>query len=329
MFGKVLGIGLIAVMGLGFVVVPALAQVDVNASGEVVAIDAVAGNFQLDAGGGDVYTVIPPEDFDLGTLSIGASVEVQGELEAGVITATSVEIVPPPEDVEVSGEVQSINEAEGSFEILTEDATAYSVIAPVGFDFASLAVDDMVVVQGALEDSSITATSVEILPPLPEEVEVSGEVQSINEAEGSFEILTEDGIAYTVIAYEGFDFASLAVGDMVVVQGTLEDSTIAAASIEILPPDDDEEEPKEGFYCRTPDARHPALNGLADLYGEPYEELLSFFCDGRFGVGEIMLALQTAATLNNGMDAGDVLAMRAELGGWGQVWKSLGLKGGK
>jgi len=155
MFGKVLGIGLIAVMGLGFVVVPALAQVDVNASGEVVAIDAVAGNFQLDAGGGDVYTVIPPEDFDLGTLSIGASVEVQGELEAGVITATSVEIVPPPEDVEVSGEVQSINEAEGSFEILTEDATAYSVIAPVGFDFASLAVGDMVVVQGALEGSNV------------------------------------------------------------------------------------------------------------------------------------------------------------------------------
>lgn len=324
MFAKVLGIGVVAALALGLAIVPALAQVDVSATGEVVAIDAVAGNFQLDSEG-DLYTVIPPAGFDLATLAVEDFVLVAGELEAGVITAESLEILAPPADVEVTGEVQSINEAEGSFEILGEDEAVYGVIAPEGFDFASLAVGDMVVVQGSLFAGVITATSVEILA---EEVEVTGEVQSIDEVAGTFEILTEEGETFTVIPPEGFDLATLAVGDNVLVQGTLEDSTITAASIEILPPEE-EEEPKEGFYCRTPEARHPALNALAFAYGAPYEELLGFFCEGRFGVGNIMLALQTAATLDNGTTAGDILAMKAELGGWGQVWRSLGLKGGK
>jgi hypothetical protein len=50
--------------------------------------------------------------------------------------------------------------------------------------------------------------------------------------------------------------------------------------------------PKRGYYCTNPGGRHPALGALADQYNWPYEEVLRWFCEGRFGVGEIKHAFE-------------------------------------
>jgi len=384
-----LGASLITTLAL-VAVLPAIAAVNVSAEGEVTAIDAVAGSFTLQAGA-DVYAVIPPAGFDLAGLSVGDQVSVEGSLEAGVITATSVEILPEGEEIEVTGEVSAI--AEASFDISVE-GTAYSVVPPEGFDLTTLAVGDMVLVHGLLVDSTITADSIEILPPAPEPVEVEehGFVTAI--AEASLDIENLDGEALTVLPPEGFDLASLEVGDFVFVAGLQTETTIAASEVLILEaitatgevsaiaqapadsftlevnptytvipigdfdlaslevgdnvtvegyvhdevifatdieilPEKGEAPPNDGFYCTNPDARHPALNALAMVYGAEYGQLLNYFCIGHYGVGEIMLALQTAALVNNGMTAGDILALKAELGGWGQVWMQFRLKGKK
>jgi len=378
-----LGASLITTLAL-VAVWPVIAAVNVSAEGEVTAIDAVAGSFTLQAGA-DVYAVIPPAGFDLAGLSVGDQVSVEGSLEAGVITATSVEILPEGEEIEVTGEVTAI--AEASFDISVE-GTAYSVVPPEGFDLTTLAIGDMVLVHGFLVDSTITADSIEIIPPAVE-VEEHGFVTAI--AEASFDVENLDGEALTVLPPEDFDLASLEVGDFVFVAGLQTETTIAASEVLILEaitatgevsaiaedsftlevnptftvmpifdfdlsslevgdnvtvegyvhdevifatgieilPEKGEQPPNEGFYCTNPDASHPALNALAMAYGADYGQLLNYFCIGHYGVGEIMLALQTAAIVDNGMTAGDFLALKSELGGWGKVWMQYGLKGGK
>ncbi|MEW6649786.1 MAG: DUF5667 domain-containing protein [Chloroflexota bacterium] len=81
---------------------------------------------------------------------------------------------------------------------------------------------------------------------------------------------------------------------------------------------------RDGNYCANPTEQHPAGMKLAAEYGVTYEEVIGWFCQG-YGMGEIMLALQTSQ--KTGLPAADLLAMKTELGGWGQVWQQLGLIG--
>ena len=53
---------------------------------------------------------------------------------------------------------------------------------------------------------------------------------------------------------------------------------------------------------------------------------MEWFCDRRYGFGEIMLALETSQGSSD-YTAEGLLAMKTELGGWGQVWQYLGLIG--
>ena len=101
---------------------------------------------------------------------------------------------------------------------------------------------------------------------------------------------------------------------------------LAAAQVELVGKPGGGE--KTGYYCRTPGDRHPALNTLAETYDADYSLLLSFFCEGRFGVGEIRHALQASLALNGELSPTEILNMKVELGGWGRVWQELGLKGG-
>ncbi len=86
-------------------------------------------------------------------------------------------------------------------------------------------------------------------------------------------------------------------------------------------------DPKAGFYCTHPDQHQPALYALSVAYNTPYSQILSWFCNGRFGVGEIMLALQTSVAVNGRYTPEQILALKVEMGGWGKVWQFLGLKG--
>jgi len=247
------------IAGLAFLVaIPAMAAIQISAIGEVTAVDSIAGTFQIQTEEGDTYEVVPPEGFDLSSLSTGDPVLAEGTLAGGVITATAVVLLDEEAELTVIGEVTAVGD--DSFEILTEDEGVFVVFPPADFDLGSLELGDRVVVQGSLSDSEITASSVVELP-----------ADDDDDRDGPFD--------------------------------------------------------KDGYYCRTPSARHPALNRLALAYGEPYSELLYYFCEWRFGVGEIKLALQTAVNLGGSMDFGDILEMKREVGGWGQVWQQLGVRG--
>jgi hypothetical protein len=87
---------------------------------------------------------------------------------------------------------------------------------------------------------------------------------------------------------------------------------------------DDDGDGEDGDSCVGIDP-HPVGQKLADAYDVPYEDIMGWFCDDNFGFGEIKLALQAAEALD--VLPEDLLAMKDELGGWGQVWKELGSHG--
>ncbi len=72
---------------------------------------------------------------------------------------------------------------------------------------------------------------------------------------------------------------------------------------------------------------HPVAEWLAEKYEVPYEEIMDWFCEGHYGFGEIVHAL--VASEETGIPPEELLAMKTELGGWGQVWRELGMKGKK
>ena len=96
------------------------------------------------------------------------------------------------------------------------------------------------------------------------------------------------------------------------------------------PPEGEEgvEEPEEegSAYC-TGDGIHPAAQALADKHGVTYEEVMGWFCDGGYGLGEIKHALETSAREDVEPSAEELLARKTEMGGWGEVWQDLGLIG--
>lgn len=106
---------------------------------------------------------------------------------------------------------------------------------------------------------------------------------------------------------------------------------------------DADDEEGNGNFCVGADP-HLVAARLAEAYeGVEYEDIMGWFCEGRFGFGEIMIALSTSERLNsNGagddsasddddsqgaLDVEDLLAMRASGLGWGQIRQDLGLIG--
>jgi hypothetical protein len=90
------------------------------------------------------------------------------------------------------------------------------------------------------------------------------------------------------------------------------------------PPDGAEPPDNDPEACAAADP-HPVAEQLAEDYGVPYEQIMSWFCEGGYGFGDIRLALDTS--LKAGMTPEELLALKTELGGWGEVWLELGLIG--
>jgi hypothetical protein len=66
------------------------------------------------------------------------------------------------------------------------------------------------------------------------EIEILATVVSIDEAGGSLVVETEDGETYTVFPADDFDFSTLQVGDLLEVEGTLnEDGSISAFKVKV------------------------------------------------------------------------------------------------
>ena len=65
---------------------------------------------------------------------------------------------------------------------------------------------------------------------------------------------------------------------------------------------------------------HPIGLALAAQHGVEYREVIDWVCDGH-SFGEIVLGL--ASIDANQIPAGDILRLKAELGGWGQLWQEM------
>ena len=180
----------------------------------------------------------------------------------------------------------------------------------------------------------LAAMAVPVAAQEAEEIEIIGQVVAVDEDAGTIvvEVEVEDGnvVTYTVLMPEGFDWESLEEGDTVEVEGTLdEDGNIVATKVvnETEEEEEDEEEQDgEGPYFCRPDAafQHPVGARIADTYGVDYEQVMAWSCEDRLGFGQIVHALQTAATSE---EAVQFLARRTAGEGWGQIWKDLGLIG--
>lgn len=86
-----------------------------------------------------------------------------------------------------------------------------------------------------------------------------------------------------------------------------------------------------GWYTNTTTITHPVALSLADQYEISATQVVSWFADG-YGFGEIMHALKTSENITptdtfTDTSPSAILDLRAELGGWGQVWQALGLIG--
>jgi hypothetical protein len=74
---------------------------------------------------------------------------------------------------------------------------------------------------------------------------------------------------------------------------------------EITPEVTQEVEGQTGYYCRTPDARHPAGARIAERYGVDYEVVMDMFCEQRMGFGNIARSLRSQETADGGRGNGN------------------------
>jgi hypothetical protein len=95
-------------------------------------------------------------------------------------------------------------------------------------------------------------------------------------------------------------------------------------------------EEEGSYFCENRKGEHPVAAGIAEKYEVDYETVIAWFCgdedfvkpDGdNFGFGEIMLALQTIALDDVELSAEEILEMRADGLGWGEIWQEFGLIG--
>ncbi len=95
-----------------------------------------------------------------------------------------------------------------------------------------------------------------------------------------------------------------------------ETSTPVEPAVEVTPKN-------ESARCDGEQYR-PVADNLAATYQADPDTILDWFCKG-YGFGEIALALKTSE--DAGVSPEELFNLKQELGGWGQVWKALGLKG--
>ena len=163
---------------------------------------------------------------------------------------------------------------------------------------------------------------------------VKGEVTAIDEAGGTFTILSNKGESILVNAPAGYDFSTIEVGDSVLVRGELVVATITATTIKVIGGGNGGEVESEGegsladnsAFCATDKQTkpHPMAVAIAATYGVSEADIIGYFCEGH-SFGAVMLAFQTREA-----GFGDVssnLAARAAGMGWGQIWKDAGLIG--
>ncbi len=190
-----------------------------------------------------------------------------------------------------------------------------------------------------------------------EELEFSGTVTGVNG--GSFTFKTEEGtvilvgeiddgsfqltvgvgdsdsVIYTVSVPDDFEFEDIQVDDEfelhIKYNKGLEEWMLY--KLEEEEQEREREREEDGYFCsEDTEEKHPVAAAIADTYGSDYETVIGMFCAGegeegsaRTGFGNIMLAFHTAD--ETGEDVNDILGMKEDGTGWGQIWQEMGLIG--
>lgn len=162
------------------------------------------------------------------------------------------------------------------------------------------------------------------------EIEIEGTVVGMDPQEKTIDLEVEGEILVVKVA-GNFDFETINLGDLLEVKGTVgEDGTLVLSEYKIQDRIRDRVKLQDGdgeaSFCVSGDKIHPVADSIAQTYGISYEDILSWFCgEDHVGLGQIMLALQTAALSEGNFE--DYLADREDGFGWGQIWQELGEKG--
>jgi len=173
-----------------------------------------------------------------------------------------------------------------------------------------------------------------------DEVTIAGTVIEINEEEGTLlidvdgdELTLED--QFTVYVGSNFKFDSVAVGDLIEVTGTEgEDGSITVTELKIQERIKDQAKTQEcegeecdPYFCAVDTEKvHPIAEKISITYGVPYETILGLLCaENPVGLGQIMLALQTAAL--TGEDYTTYLTGDMDEFHWGQIWQEFDVTG--
>jgi len=180
---------------------------------------------------------------------------------------------------------------------------------------------------------------------------------------GTLVLRFEDGEEITITLPGDFDYAAIQPDMVVVVKGQWQDGIFYAEWVQEADLDDDGDDGDDGdgegnawgpggVYCAGgKDRPHPVAQKISDKYDVSIEWVMEQKCTG-FGFGQVMLALQTSLSVQNGEEpeeepeeepgepcegsetcpengletqAKGLLDMRKEGKGWGQIWKETGL----
>ena len=243
----------------------------------------------------------------------------------GVGPALAAPVTPATDtEVQFTGTVIGVDAEGGTLQVqvqVGEGQTAtYTVRAPAGMDLVGFTIGDTVQVQGTLDDqgvisaTAITLGSSEEPTETPTEVETSEVTETPTEAETPEpgETPTVEETPEATLTPTPEETQTSPVTPTVPVSGTV---------TPVGTPGTD----KGNRFCWDQTRVHPMAQGIARTYGVSYEQIMTWFCQGRFGFGQIILALQTAAI--TGQPADTYLNKRIKEGGWGKIWRDLGLLG--
>jgi hypothetical protein len=184
-----------------------------------------------------------------------------------------------------------------------------------------LEVGDFVKVKYYEDEELFIALEVELEDEEFEEFEVKGYVDEYEEG-----YIIVDGVRYELTMDTEIE-DEIEVGDFVKVKYYEDEETLIALEVELEDEDDDDmdDDMDDSAIC-SGEIIQPALKDLASTFGVSYEELLPYFCEQNFGIGEIKLALEIAEHEDVEMTWEELLEWRHNAG-WGEIKQELGLIG--
>jgi hypothetical protein len=245
--------------------------------------------------------------------TIIASVLLITLASAGVVGAQALPgLLLEEEKLEATGYVD-----EFEMDYLVVDGVRYELTMDTEIE-EEIEVDDFVKVKYYEEEELFIALEVELEDEEFEEFEAEGYVDEYL----MDEYIIIDGVRYELTMDTEIE-EEIEVGDFVKVKYYEEEGLFIALEVELKDKDDDDID--DGSVC-SGEIIHPALESLAMTFGVAYEELLPYFCEQNFGIGEIKHALETAEHEDVEMTWQELLAWRHNAG-WGEIWQDLGLIG--